>query len=114
MITKKEFLHYIDILKKELDKKDDFSKDMNKYFDNSGLVFDLNTPLFDAYVALLGDAIGTDKEWLEWFIWECNFGESDCLAYTDEDSTKIKHVITDASQMYDFLIEIKQIDEDKR
>lgn len=31
--------------------------------------------LFQAYTGLMAEKVGDKEEWLEWYAWECDFGE---------------------------------------
>ena len=107
MISKKDFIEVLNNIQYQEDKDQKLSKFLsnNDYVDGH-IVGSFSEPLMSTTIKLLSlffeDGAFNKKNdtWLEWFIYENDCGKKKMLCFMDN----IEYKITDAEEMYDFLI----------
>lgn len=104
MISKKQFVDTIEAIKKQLDHDRncaDKLKDVYKDAFKANLLYD-NSFVVEGLLRLLKEIFNDKSGWIEYFIYEMEFGSKD-LGVWREDKSKVD--ISDAGKLYDFLIE---------
>ena len=98
-ISKSEFEKAISAVKKQRDSDRTFSECMESVFDGHP-VYTGNDTLVNAFMDLLGVLCKDEDEWIDWWIWECDFGKGATMRLpgSDEDI----HLKT-AGDLYDLL-----------
>ena len=106
MISKERFTYYLDCIKKQQEKDKENAEMFGKIFDTFGSTCHYDNGLIEnALVELLAEAMGdTEDKWIEYFIYEIDFGSKKTVALR-EDKSPIK--LRNAGDLYDFLTERK-------
>lgn len=94
----------MDCIKKQHKKDKENAEMFGKIFDTFGSTCYYDNGLIEnALVELLADSMGdTEAKWIEYFIYEINFGYKKTVAWR-EDKSPIK--LRNAGDLYDFLME---------
>jgi hypothetical protein len=103
MISKNQFVDAIEAIKKQLEHDRncaDKLKDVYKDAFKANLLYD-NSFLLDGLLKLLNVIFKDKSGWIEYFIYEMDFGSKDLGVWRGE----IKVDLSDAGKLYDFLIE---------
>jgi hypothetical protein len=104
-MTKDDFRKVVDLLRLQEKKDTEFADFMEKYLDGRCVPM-LSDHALSAVEASLSAIFGDrktderDMSWIEWFFYECDFGDSPMSAYLG----KKEYVIASADDMYDFLV----------
>ena len=113
MITKKEFIETIDIIKEYYEKEEKLTKYLHEFLMDGHSVVSFVGELTDITIKLLAKNISEkDKQSLEddinWFIYENDFGEKEWSICYIIPSTKDKkeYKITSIEKMYDYIVEM--------
>lgn len=101
MITKKVFVQTIEAMIKQEDKDREFATFMEKYLDGNFVPM-MNEHLHSALVNVLNSVFDDTCKWIEWWIYEKDFGRNDSLKATYKNGREIK--LNTAEQLYDFLV----------
>ena len=106
IISKEEFIEVIDLLKKQYEKDYSFADFMEKYLDgrcvpmmseyNGSAVIKLLSYIFDDRIPN-----ESDLTWIEWFIYENDWGNKKLSAHFNNNP----YIISSADDMYDFLVD---------
>lgn len=99
----------MDALQSQHEQEMKFGKALEDFFDGH-IVFKLNGNIYERIATALESEFRRDdlEGWLNWWMWECDFGRNQPLASWDEDD----YVLKTAGELYDFLI-LQVADEDK-
>lgn len=100
-MNKKEFCIYLRLLEEQMNLDSENSKHLNKVFNNLS-AYDLlynNQKLIDGYIELLKMFIDDDDDFIDYFIYECNFGSKEGWVTFKE----IKYSLKTPEDLYDFL-----------
>lgn len=106
-LTKEEFIHFMDQIKKTSKRDDELSVAIEKACNRDCRVIGLYSEEISTMISLLSLAMGVelhrDGNIIEYFIWDLDFGEDykeGC--YTEEDDTPID--ISMAEKLYDYIV----------
>lgn len=104
MINKSDFIEAINVLKNYLafyDKLNSLCRDFNRQDNFFG-----SEELFDLTVSLLKENIDDENDYISWWIFDEDFGECENSWVEFEDGKRI--YLNNASDLYDFLISLKE------
>lgn len=73
-MTLKEFESYMDVIKKHQAEIDAATKALEIFAPSSYIYVEIGDQLLSAYIKLLGQNVGDDNDWIEWFIEENDWG----------------------------------------
>ena len=71
-----------------------------------GAVCDIGGHFLDSYIALLSESVGDDDNWVDWFVWENDFGKKKLKAGYDGKEKKVCNV----DQLWELIEEGKNHD----
>jgi hypothetical protein len=100
MTDKDFFVKLINIVRRQLERQRSFSKAVQPYFSNTGLVFDLTET--DKLIDVLSEAWDDKNVWIKWWIYETNFGRRDDMAIVTIPNDSFVKIDT-AEKLYDFI-----------
>lgn len=100
-MNKSTFTKYINELKKFNDDGEKFGECMENFLDGH-FVVKYGDHLIQAYIELLAKIMSDKNKWIEWFVYENNFGENEFKVYSSQ-SDKVGKKIKSAGDLYDVL-----------
>lgn len=103
MISKKQFSDAIEAIKKQFDHDRNCAEKIKEVYKDAfqaNLLYD-NSFVVAGILKLLKDIFKDEAGWIEYFIYEMDFGSKDLGVWRGE----IKVDLSDAGKLYDFLIE---------
>lgn len=84
-MTLEKFEKYMLEIKKYLDSVDRASKAVQVLASDSFAIVDFAGPLLSAYIRLLSENVGDKSEWIDWFVFENDFGKGGMVAGKEGD-----------------------------
>lgn len=105
-MKKELFISSIEAIKEQCKRDRKTSKYFGKAFPNAfeANLYPSNELLINAIIALLSED-ESDKDMIEWWIWEADFGKHFNSVWDDEDK---KHPVNNAEELYEFLMACKK------
>ena len=88
MISKETFLEIMSLLRKQREFDENFSNDMQKYFDGH-FASNFNNDLMLAFEKLFNVTIKNSEDWLEWYLYECHMGDRPMEVYINGEEFRI-------------------------
>ena len=107
-MTKELFVKSIKAIKDQKIKEEKLCKDLNVLIDGH-FVCHFNEPILISLIEVLADSMGDKDEWIEWWLWDTNFGK-------DHNEVKVKgrsYCIKTAGDLYKFLKMHYEVSADK-
>lgn len=82
-MTKEQFIKLMTVIKERHDSLENVYDKLDDIFGGVGDRFVANTSLFPI-VKVISDIVGDDNEWIEWYIYEKEWGTNKDLEVTDD------------------------------
>ena len=104
MISRENFIKIMEALRIQNDQEVLFSESMSEIL-KSYVVFSLNSGnIYSEIAAALESELSLhgDEAWIEWWMWECDFGRKPGAGYV-EDRHRVGYTLKMHGEMYDFL-----------
>ena len=89
-MDKSDFAEYINAIAKFNSELDSINGHISAIA--PGAVCDIGGHFLDSYIALLSESVGDDNNWVDWFVWEDDFGKKKLKAGYDGKEKKICNV----------------------
>ena len=83
-----EFKDRMSTLKINMEKVDTFAKALEKFCDTN-IIFSINYDIYESYMDLLSQQMNDKSEFIDWYIYETNWGEKKMSAGYDGEETII-------------------------
>ena len=110
MITKKEFIETIDVIKEYNEKEEKLTKYLHEFLMNGHSVVNFGNELINKIIELLAKSM-SEKHWgkiinnIEHFMYDYNFGNNPSVVSIKKDTTTKDYYLDSSSTLYDYIID---------
>jgi len=106
-----DFENHMNKIKEHIDESKDFNEKLQSLFTSSYVYCELGDRILNNFIKLLSEVCNDTNEWIDYYVYECEFGKKDLKVYIGEKDlnvyTEEKTIVLDSVQkLWDLINEV--------